>query len=177
LAEIQIRSEEKKMKKSLIGLVFGMFALVATVGFNFATAQAQAPRAQLGGGRLDGAWDVRVTLFNCVTGATIRSFDSVTQFMKGGTLIDSTSAMPQALKTPGQGIWRHDTGDSYIFRFKVFTFDAAGNYTGYQIVSQRANLDPDGSSYVSVGTAQFFTPNGTLIMTGCSSTTASRMVF
>ena len=165
------------MKKNLIKLLSGATTAAAIIVFSFGAVQAQAPKFDLGGGQLDGSWEVRVTLYNCATGAIIRSFDSVTQFMKGGTLIDSTSAMPQALKTPGQGIWRHEGGDTYSFKFKVFNFDATGNYTGYQIVSHRATLYPGGSNYVSDGTAQFFTSAGNLIMTGCSSTTATRMIF
>ena len=161
------------MKKTLIGFVFGMLAIVMTLS----TAQAQNPKSDLGGGRLDGSWDVRVTLYNCATGSPIRSFDSVTQYMKGGTLIDSTSAMPQSAKTPGQGIWRHDGGDIYSFKFKHFNFDAAGNYTGFQIVTHQAYLDQSGSSYFSNGTAAFYNPAGTLVMAGCSSTTATRIVF
>lgn len=164
------------MTKIIVKFLSGAIAAAAIAVFSFGAAQAQSP-SDLGGGRLNGSWDVRVTLYNCATGAAIRSFDSVTQFLQGGTLIDSTSAMPQALKTPGQGIWRHTGGDSYIFKFKVFNFDTAGNYSGYQIVSHRAQLDQSGLTYVSAGSALFFNASGALVMSGCSFTTASRMNF
>ena len=57
--------------------------------------------------RLVGTWDVQVTLRNCQTGAPIRTFASIGTFMYRGTALDSTSGIPQALKTPGQGVWSH----------------------------------------------------------------------
>jgi hypothetical protein len=107
----------------------------------------------------------------------IRSFDSVTQFMTGGTLIDSTSGVPQALKTPGQGVWEHTTGPDYRFRFKSFSFDAAGNYTGYNVIQHDATLDRTGDAYESRGTVEIYNPAGVLVGTGCSTTVATRFGF
>ena len=129
---------------------------------------------QGGGGRLEGTWDVRVTIRNCQTGAEIRSFDSVTTFIFGGITIDSTSGMPQALKTPGQGVWNHVSGDTYHFSFKMFNFDPANNYTGWTKITHEAELDSKGNQYSSAGIAEVHAPNGTLITTGCSTTTATR---
>src|ERR1700757_3609818 len=71
---------------------------------------------QGGGGRLDGTWDVTLTVRNCQTGAAIVSFPEVATFMFGGTMIDSTSGRAQALKTPGQGVWNHVGGNVYEFK-------------------------------------------------------------
>lgn len=131
----------------------------------------------LGGGRLEGTWNVRVSILNCHTRAVIRSFDSVTQFMSGGTLIDSTSGVPQALKTPGQGVWEHTAGSAYRFKFKSFTFDPAGNYTGFTVIQHEANLNATADAYGSAGTAEIYSPTGTLVATGCSSTVAERFGF
>lgn len=129
---------------------------------------------QGGGGRLEGAWDVQVSIRNCQTGAEIRSFASVTSFMFGGTLIDSTSGTPQSQRTPGHGVWSHLTGDTYRFSFKYFSFDAGGNFTGWTKVTHEALLDSNGAQFSSAGTAEVYAPNGTLVFTGCSSTTATR---
>jgi hypothetical protein len=130
-----------------------------------------------GGTRLEGSWNVRVTTRNCQNGDPIRSFDSVTQFMQGGTLIDSTSGVPQALKTPGEGIWEHTTGMGYRFKIKSFGFDANNNYTGYTIIQHTAELNTAADAYESAGTASIYTPDGTLLVTLCSTTTATRMTF
>jgi hypothetical protein len=127
-----------------------------------------------GGGRLEGTWNVQVTIRNCQTGAEIRTFASLTTFMFGGTTLDSTSGIPQALKTPGQGVWSHLNGNTYRFSFKSFSFDAGGNFTGSTKIIHEAVLDSNGTEYSSAGTAEVYDPNGNLIFTGCSTTTATR---
>ena len=129
---------------------------------------------QSGGGRLEGTWDVQVTIRNCQTGAAIRAFPSLTTFMSGGTTLDSTSGVPQALKTPGQGVWSHVNGNTYRFSFKSFSFDAGGNSTGSTKITHEASLDSNAAEYTSAGTAEVYDPNGNLIFTGCSTTTATR---
>ena len=157
-----------------VGVIVAALVMIASVA---GSAQDKDAPAVSGGGRLDGSWNVRVTIRNCQTGDPIRSFDSVTQFMQGGTLIDSTSGIPQALKTPGEGIWEHTVGSGYRFKFRSFTFDAAGNYTGYTIIQHTAAMASSGDDYESAGTVEIYTPNGTLVGNGCSTTTASRMTF
>jgi hypothetical protein len=94
--------------------------------------------------------------------------------MSGGTLVDSTSGTPQALRTPGEGVWSHVSGNTYRFSFKSFTFDAANNFTGWIKVTHEAVLDSDGNEFVSAGGSEVYAPNGTLLFTGCSSTTSTR---
>jgi len=148
-----------------------------TVLLTFSVALCSAQGANSAGGRLEGAWNVRVTLRDCQTNAAIGSFDSLGLFMAGGTTLDSTSRMPQALKTPGQGVWEHVNGDTYRFKFKSFSFDPAGNFTGWTIIKHQLNLNPHADAYVSAGTAEVYAPNGTLIFVGCSTSVATRFVF
>src|SRR6266567_1258039 len=95
---------------------------------------------QNGGGRLEGTWDVQVTIRNCQTGAAIRTFASIGTFMSGGTMLDSTSGIPHALNV-GHGVWSHESGNTYRFKFKSFNFDAGGNFTGWGIINHEANLN------------------------------------
>jgi hypothetical protein len=155
--------------KFLKGL--GTIALAISLASMFAPVWVSG---QSGGGRLEGTWDVQVTIRNCQTGAEIRNFASLTTFMFGGTTLDSTSGIPQSLKTPGQGVWQHVSGDTYRFSFKSFSFDAGGNFTGWTKIIHEAMLDSNGSQYVSAGTSEVYAPNGTLVLTGCSTTTATR---
>jgi len=127
-----------------------------------------------GGGRLEGTWDVQVTLRNCNTGAEIRSFASLTTFMSGGTTLDSTSHIPQAQKTPGQGVWNHVSGNTYRISFKHFNFDSAGTFIGWNKVTQEVTLESNGTAYSSAGTAEVYDRDGNLMFTGCSTTTATR---
>jgi hypothetical protein len=165
------------MKESLVGKTcLGLAAAVLLLAVSMLPALAQGG-GQNGGGRLEGSWNVRVTVRDCTTGSEVRSFDSVTQFMQGGTLIDSTSAVWQALKTPGQGIWEHTTANNYRFTFKAFSFSTVGAYTGYQIIRHEASMASSGDAYESAGTSEFYTPTGVLVNSLCSTTTATRMLF
>lgn len=123
---------------------------------------------------LVGSWDVEVTIRQCASGAAIRTFHSLGTYMTGGTMIDSTSGTAQALKTPGQGEWRHLGGPAYEFAFKSFTFDASGNFTGWTKIVHVATMDPSGESYSSEGSLEVYAPDGNLVFTGCASTTATR---
>lgn len=74
-----------------------------------------------------------------------------------------------------RGSWRYRT-PGYKFGFKVFNFDVAGMYLGYQIVRHDLVLARSGKSYKSKGTSEFFNPDGTTRppVLGCSETTATR---
>jgi len=166
------------MKRNFVKIISGTIltlAVISAAAFGIAYGQEEnKAEFQNGGGRLEGTWNARVAITNCQTGAEIRSFASIGTFMSGGTMLDSTSGMAQALKTPGHGVWSHLAGNTYKFAFKSFSFDAAGVFTGWTIIRHEAVLNSKGDEYASSGTAEFYAPNGTLTGTGCSSTTAER---
>src|SRR5882724_7553508 len=126
----------KRMRNTFLKTAGGM-ALAISLLAMFAPIWVSG---QSGGGRLEGTWDVQVTIRNCQTGAAIRTFASLTTFIFGGTTLDSTSGIPQALKTPGQGVWIHLNGNTYRFSFKSFSFDAGGSFTGSTKISHEAVL-------------------------------------
>jgi hypothetical protein len=159
------------MRNTFLKTIGGV-ALAISLLTMFATQKAFSEQG--GGGRLEGTWNVQVTLRNCQTGAEIRTFPELTTFMFGGTMIDSTSGIPQALKTPGEGVWSHVGDDIYRFSFKSLNFSAGGTFTGSTKVTHEATLNSNATEYSSVGTAEIYNPEGTLVFTGCSTTTATR---
>jgi hypothetical protein len=158
------------MKNTFLKAIGGI-SLALSLLIMFAPAGVSG---QSGGGRLEGTWDVQVTIRDCPSGAAIRTFPSLGIFMSGGTMIDSTSGIPQAEKTPGQGVWSHISGNTYRFSFKHFNFNASGVFTGWTKITHEATLNSEASAYTSEGTAEIYAPNGSLIFTGCSTTTATR---
>ena len=150
----------------------GLLAVFSTVSMAVSSAQGLSA-----GGRIEGTWNARVTLRDCQSGSEIRSFDSLGTFMSGGAALDSTSGVPQALKTPGQGIWEHLGGNAYRFQFKSFSFDPAGNPTGWTIIKHQASLNHRANGYISAGTAEVYAPNGIRVFVGCSTTVATRYTF
>ena len=123
---------------------------------------------------LVGTWDVQVTTRDCQTTAALRTFPSILTYNTGGTMIESTSGIPQAAKTPGQGVWSHIRDNTYHIKFKSLRFDANGNFTGTTIISQIVNLSHRGNEGESSGTVELYAPNGNLITAGCSTSTATR---
>jgi hypothetical protein len=183
---LQQRLKEDDMTRTLKtgGITTGVLLiamLAAPCGFADGKAPQEADRIEaLEDARpahargLVGSWEVEVTIRQCASGAAIRSFHSLGTYMTGGTMIDSTSGTAQELKTPGQGEWRHLGGPAYELAFKSFTFDPAGNFTGWTKIVHVATMDPSGESYSSEGSLEVYAPNGTLVFTGCASTTATR---
>jgi hypothetical protein len=156
-----------KLVKSIMAPLVVACALVTMVA---ATAAGQGTET----GRLQGTWEMHVSIINCQTGGVIATFPSLVIFMAGGTMIESTSGIPQALKTPGEGVWRHSTGNTYAIRFKSFSFNAQNVFTGWTIIEHEVTLDSSGDASTSSGTAEFYDANGVLIGTGCSSAVGTR---
>lgn len=165
------------MKSSVVKIIGGMVLavlVISTITLGLVTAQDEAKSGNEGGGRLEGTWDAQVTIRDCQTGAVIIDFASIGTFMSGGNFLDSTSGVPQALKTPGHGVWSHVNGNTYRFSFKSFSFGPSGNPTGWTIIRHEANLNSGATEYESAGTAEFYDQNGNLMFTRCSTTTATR---
>ena len=157
--------------KDTLRITTVLVAILMVIAVSKATAQSAG-----GGGRLAGAWDTVVTIYNCQTGAPGPRFASLGTFNQGGTFTGITSGTPPALRSPELGVWEHTKGDSYVFRFKAFLFDATGAPTAYQVVTHTIELDSDNLHYVSDGGVKIFNMAGVQIGTGCSSAEGTRMV-
>src|SRR5437867_11012342 len=155
----------KLVKRILAPLVVAC-ALVPMVG----TAQT---RLRTEGGRLQGTWEMPRTLTDCA-GDVIRSFPSLIEFAAGGTVVESNGGTPQALKTPGEGVWRHTTDNNYAFRFKFFTFSPQNVFTGWTIISGETTVDETGDANAGTATIQVYDPNGNLIATACAEIAGTR---
>ena len=163
------------MKNNLmkrISMVVGLAVVIMAIAFNSLTAQTKG-----GGGRLEGTWDAQVSITNCQTGDVIVSFPSIASFMQGGTSIGSTAGIPQSLRTPEHGVWRHVEGNTYEFRFKTFSFNAQNAPSGWSIVSHIITLDSSADTYTSSGTVEFFNPIGVQVGGGCSTAVGTRFTF
>jgi hypothetical protein len=156
-----------KLAKSIMPRLAVACALVTMAAGTAAGQGAQ-------GGRLQGTWDTQVSIIDCQTGNVIRTFPSLIVFMAGGTLTETTSGTAPALRTPGEGVWRHTTDNTYAFRFKHFNFNAQNVLTGWNIIEAEASLDAAGNAYTSSGTVEVYDANGVLVATGCSTTVGTR---
>src|SRR5438874_1747085 len=156
-----------KLVKSIMAPLVVACALVNVVAAE--TASMEATR----GGRLEGTWKMQITLTDCA-GHVIRSFPSLIEFTAGGTVVESNAGTPQALKTPGEGVWRHTTDHNYAFRFKFFTFNAQNVFTGWTIIAGETTVDKTGNANAGSATVKVYDPNGVLLVSLCAETAGTR---
>ena len=155
-----------KLVKSIMAPLLGACALVTMVA---PTAAGQGTI----GGTLQGTWDMRISLTDCA-GHVIRSFPSLVEFTAGGTVVESNAGTPQALKTPGEGVWRHTTDNNYAFRFKFFTFNSQNDFTGWTIIAGETTVDSTGDANTGSATVKVYDPNGNLLVSLCAETSGTR---
>jgi len=155
-----------KLVKSIIAPLVAICALVTMVA---ATAAGQGTI----GGTLQGTWDMRITLTDCA-GHVIRSFPSLIEYAAGGTVVESNAGTPQALKTPGEGVWSHTTNNTYAFRFKFFTFDTQNIFTGWTIIAGTTTVNPTGDTNAGSATVKVYNTSGVLLVSLCAETAGTR---
>jgi hypothetical protein len=152
----------------------GCLAVLASLALG--SARADAPEHENTGAlaqRIEGTWNVRVEFFVCNVGTVLASLDAMALFARGGTFHDTNATNP-ALRSSAFGDWEHLKGDKYQFAFKFFRFDATGANIGYNVIRHEVSLAPDGQTYTSEGIGEIYDAAGTLLMTGCSRSTATR---
>src|SRR5207248_307009 len=157
----------KLVKRILAPLVVAC-ALVPMVG----TAQT---RLRTEGGRLQGTWEMQITLTDCA-GHVIRSFPTLVVFMAGGTLTEASGGTAPALQTGGKGVWSHTTDNTYAFRFKDFTFNTSNVFTGWVIITGETTVDSTGNANAGPATVQIYDPNGNLLVSLCAEAAGTRFV-
>ena len=155
-----------KLVKSIMAPLLGACALVTMVA---PTAAGQGTI----GGSLQGTWEMRITLTDCA-GHVIRSFPSLVEFTAGGTVVESNAGTPQALKTPGEGVWSHTTDNTYAFRFKFFTFNTSNVFTGWTIIAGTTTVNSTGDTNAGSATVKVYNTSGFLLVSLCASTAGTR---
>jgi hypothetical protein len=159
------------MKTKLVKNI--MAPLVVACGLVSIAIAGTPPLVGTEGGRLEGTWEMQITLTDCA-GHVIRSFPSLIEFAAGGTVVESNAGTPQALKTPGEGVWSHTTDNAYAFRFKFFTFDTSNVFTGWTIIAGTTSVDATGNANSGSATVEVYDTNGNLLVTLCADTAGTR---
>ena len=166
------------IKTTMSSVLFAcaLATLIAVAPASGETTQGGRTSRDLGGtegGRLQGTWEMQITLTDC-SGHVIRSFPSLIEFVAGGTVVESNAGTPQALKTPGEGVWRHTTDNNYAFRFKFFTFNPQNVFTGWTIIAGETTVDSTGDANTGSATVKVYDPNGNLLVSLCAETSGTR---
>lgn len=151
-----------------------MSALLLACAVTTLVAGTRPPREGAVGGKLQGTWEMQITLNDCA-GHVIRSFPTLVAFMAGGTLTEASGGTAPALQTGGKGVWSHTVDSTYAFRFKDFTFNSSYVLTGWAIISGELTVDATGNALTGSGaTVQIYDPNGVLLATLCADAAGTR---
>ncbi len=120
---------------------------------------------------IQGTWRTTVTPRNCQTGAAVApAFPGLLTFNKGGTMTGTSATV-----TSAYGIWDREHGrQNYSFAFVSLRYNNIGAVIGSQTVRQTAVLDASGDAFTSTGTAEILDLAGTVVGTGCATSTGKR---
>ena len=88
--------------------------------------------------------------------------------------MESQAGTPQALKTPGEGVWQHATDNTYAFRFKFFTFNSLNVFTGWVIVAGKTTVNSTGDANAGYATVKVYNTSGVLLVSLCAETAGTR---
>jgi hypothetical protein len=122
---------------------------------------------------LVGVWVTQVTRRNCDTGDPIGTSRVQLTFAEGGTFLETIG--PSTLRSPGNGIWKHEHGwNEYSYALRFMRFDAAGVFVGSGVVRAAITLDETGDHYTSTATNDVLDVNGNVISSGCATSVSTR---
>jgi hypothetical protein len=154
-------------------------AVLALMAFGISSAQAaNHPDDDWQSDRLVGTWMFQISLQDCSLGTPIGTpFFSLLTFNRGGTVTETT-ANPMffpAERGPGHGIWRQDGRHNYFEAATTAFITVNGALTRTQTITQTIEMLGDDSLKTTKASVKFFSPSGSLLMTGCAAATAKRL--
>jgi len=158
------------MKTKLVNSIMAPLVIACALLTIVATAAAGQGTE---GGRLQGTWEMQITLNDCA-GHVIRSFPTLVEFVAGGTVTEASGGTAPALQTGGKGVWSHATANNYAFRFKDFTFNTSNVFTGWVIIAGELTVDATGNANTGPATVEVYDPNGVLLVTLCADAAGTR---
>jgi hypothetical protein len=120
---------------------------------------------------IEGVWDSTVTLQVCGGGPVIRAFRAINLFEHHGALVATSEAVPP----PSLGRWRWTGGRTFRAQFQYMRLGASGVFEGMTRVTRAIEMAPDGASFTSVVSTQFFDVANTLFAEGCGKESATRV--
>jgi hypothetical protein len=131
-----------------------------------------SPGASALAGRIEGVWDVRVTILQCDTHDPIRNVRAMNMFIHGGTLTETATSF---LRGSSLGAWNHVGAQEYAAVFRFFRFNPDGSFAGTTKVTRKIELSRDANEFTATSSVETFDTSDNLIATGCATEAASRL--
>jgi hypothetical protein len=162
--------------KALVALVITGVCVFSFVG----AALAQTEDWDFAARRLEGSWTVQVTQRDCQTGVPLGPpFLSMLTFVRGGTLIETTSSPVffPAVRGPGHGVWSHSGLGLHTFKAVSTAFITSnGVLVKTQTITQKIEMGANPDSFTTPSASVVFVPaDGGPTITGCASATGTRI--
>jgi hypothetical protein len=158
-------------------------AVLALMAFGISSAQAaNHPDDDWQSERLVGSWMFQISLQDCTSHAAIGApFFSLLTFNRGGTVTETTANpafVPPTVRGPGHGIWRHDGRRGYGYEAVTTAFITVnGVLSRTQTITQTIELEGPDKLKTTSASVKFFSPTGSLLMTGCAEASGKRTEF
>ena len=162
--------------KNIFMKITGGVLLALLLGFG--AAQTLVSGQEKGSERsirsLEGVWRTTVTQRNCQTGDIIRVFRGLSVYHEGGTMSETSTALPPAARSAGYGVWDKDGHSTYSGSFVFLRFNPDGTFAGTQKTTSSIVVGPTGDTYDTTTSIQVYDANDNLLGTGCATATATR---
>jgi hypothetical protein len=127
-----------------ICLVVGLLAVLTTTLYATTSAHPATPN-------IVGTWKMKIA----PSKASPEGLEVLQTFFADGNYMETINI---GASTTSHGVWM-GSGNTYLYTFHVFTFDAQGNYAGRRIIRSSIRMDgPD--HFTGTGTADIIDPAG-----------------
>jgi hypothetical protein len=103
---------------------------------------------------IEGVWESALTIRDCSTGTTLRTFKGLSVLHRGGTT-SATNNNPPAGNGPAFGTWTAGTAPlSYTATYRFYRFNPDGSFAGAQNLARSLTLAADQDSMSGTISAQ-----------------------
>lgn len=122
--------------------------------------------------KIDGVWDVSVTVVNCQSGALIRTVRAVQSFNPDRSFGETASTF---LRGSSLGKWDHASQNNYVATYWFFRYNADGTFKSMAEGLNKVELSGDGTHFSATGTITDWDPSGNVLSVGCVTQSARRL--
>ena len=128
--------------------------------------------------RIEGVWDVMVTIRDCQTGNPVNPPVTVrarNMFIRGGTLTELNARGNPSLRNPSFGTWHMDDDGVYAAVFMYSRFNPDGTFFQTVKVTRQIRLSQDADAFAANAFVEVFDVSDVLVQTGCATEAATRL--
>ena len=122
--------------------------------------------------KIEGTWDVSVTVVNCQSGALIRNVRALQMFSQDGSFTETANTY---LRGSSLGRWDHAGANVYTSTYWFFRYNPDGTFKSIAEGLNKEELSGDGSHFTATGTITDYDATGNVISVGCVTHAARRL--